>query len=436
MTEPRRRDDPERSFQCVEPKRRRASLYEDVTIDSQPSIHRHVGDRDWPMFFEDGRGMWWAQSTQLSLRATGTRSATPARCGSAPTTSRAPRERSSWRGLWSPRAASGCWTTSPTSGSRSFAATSRCRRSWSTGCGWRSPTAGRDCLSDTITHCVVLDAAMKQRHAQAIVLYALDLDSHFEGFAVEPARQAWLGAEHWQPARGYLERLRTTTDWAKRLVAANLCFEPLVGILLRRELLMRAPKWGGDAVTSSVGHVAQLEWTWIRDWTAELVRFVESDEKHGEANREVLSGFINDWLPEATAAAEGLEPLFADLPAGNGLRGGARQRRARPRRAVRVRRRCGPGGGGAMSDDGKGTYDWVGIVMAKSAEGDAVADVLRGHDGIEIIEQPSFWEIKAKDRLVIDFDEVGEELGFEVDGYAIRHEISTHYGRLWPPMRR
>jgi propane monooxygenase coupling protein len=35
-----------------------------------------------------------------------------------------------------------------------------------------------------------------------------------------------------------------------------------------------------------------------------------------------------------------------------------------------------------------------------------VADVLRGRDGVEIIEQPSFWEIKAKDRLVIDLDEV------------------------------
>jgi propane monooxygenase coupling protein len=75
-------------------------------------------------------------------------------------------------------------------------------------------------------------------------------------------------------------------------------------------------------------------------------------------------------------------------------------------------------------------YDYVGIVMAKSAEGDAVADVLRQHAGVEVIEQPSFWEIKAKDRLVIDFDEVGEELGFEIDGYAIQHEMSTHYGRL------
>ena len=68
--------------------------------------------------------------------------------------------------------------------------------------------------------------------------------------------------------------------------------------------------------------------------------------------------------------------------------------------------------------------------MAKSEEGDAVARVLGAQEGIEMIEQPSFWEIRAKDRLVIDFDQVSEELGFDVDPYAIQHEMSTHYGRL------
>jgi len=76
------------------------------------------------------------------------------------------------------------------------------------------------------------------------------------------------------------------------------------------------------------------------------------------------------------------------------------------------------------------TYDYVGIVMAKSAEGDAVARVVGDLDSIEVIENPSFWDIRAKDRLVIDFDKVSEELGFDVDGYAIQHEMSTHYGRL------
>ncbi len=42
-----------------------------------------------------------------------------------------------------------------------------------------------------------------------------------------------------------------------------------------------------------------------------------------------------------------------------------------------------------------GSYDFVGIVMAKSAEGDAVAEILGRRDGIEVIEQPAFWDIRA-----------------------------------------
>jgi propane monooxygenase coupling protein len=80
-----------------------------------------------------------------------------------------------------------------------------------------------------------------------------------------------------------------------------------------------------------------------------------------------------------------------------------------------------------LSDE---TYDYVGIVMAKSAEGDAVVNVLGEQEGIEVIENTYFWDIRAKDRLIIDFDAVSEELGFDVDPYAIQHEMSTHYGRL------
>ncbi len=86
-----------------------------------------------------------------------------------------------------------------------------------------------------------------------------------------------------------------------------------------------------------------------------------------------------------------------------------------------------------MSDapgGGEGTFDYVGIVMARSAEGDAVADVLREKPGVEIRQQPSFWDIRAPDRLEIDYDEVAEELGSDVDAYTIQHEMSTHYGRM------
>jgi propane monooxygenase coupling protein len=68
--------------------------------------------------------------------------------------------------------------------------------------------------------------------------------------------------------------------------------------------------------------------------------------------------------------------------------------------------------------------------MAKSAEGDAVARALARREGIQVIEQPAFWDIRAEHRLVIPYDEVSEQLGYEIDAYSIQHEMSTHYGRM------
>lgn len=80
-------------------------------------------------------------------------------------------------------------------------------------------------------------------------------------------------------------------------------------------------------------------------------------------------------------------------------------------------------------DDGTGTYDYVGIVMSKSAEGDALADAMRDVEGVEVIENAAFWDIRAKDRLVIDFDTVSDYVGYEVDSNSIQREMSTTYGR-------
>ena len=87
--------------------------------------------------------------------------------------------------------------------------------------------------------------------------------------------------------------------------------------------------------------------------------------------------------------------------------------------------------GEVRADDSVGgEFDYVGICMARSAEGDAVAAVMREKPGVEVIQQPSFWDIRCKHRLEIDFDEVAEELGSDVDAYVIQHEMSTNYGRM------
>ncbi len=169
-------DEAERQFSWYVPRKRRATLYEDVTIDTQPSIHRHL-TRGWPVSFEDGRGTWDDSSTALrsgdwfEFRDPGEQWERPYyQVGTAVEQQiegamRSAREeglvedfRPEWvdflrRFLQIPAyVENGLW--------------------------FALATAGRDCLSDSVSTCVCLQAAMKQRSAQAIVLYAMDLEEH------------------------------------------------------------------------------------------------------------------------------------------------------------------------------------------------------------------------------------------------------------------
>ena len=75
-------------------------------------------------------------------------------------------------------------------------------------------------------------------------------------------------------------------------------------------------------------------------------------------------------------------------------------------------------------------FDHVGLVLQRTGEGDAIVEVLGEQEGIEILAQPSLWEVRAKGRLRLDYDELSEETGLEVDGSLIQVLMSTYYGRM------
>ncbi len=474
-------DEAERQFAWYAPRARRATLYEDVTIDTQPSVHRHL-TRGWPVSFEDGRGTWDDGSTALrsgdwyAFRD-------PGEQWERPFYQAGTRMEQQIEGALQSASDEGLLEDFRPPWVEFLRGQLQIPAYVEHGLWFALATAGRDCLSDSVATCVCLQAAMKQRSAQAIVLYAMDLEEHLGGeFSIQAAQRRFLDDPEWQPTRRLLERLAATADWGEVVLAANLCVEPVVGTLLRRELGIRAAAANGDTVTPVLARAETQEWEWARAWSSSLVRFLLEDSKFGLANRKVIADWVRDWLEQAVEAAMALAPLASALPVGIDVEDAvlrvrayagamleqaglpelcslvgyepaadasgpdrAPARRVRPprerRRAARAER---PGAAAvsrpAASDapatppppspaDGS-TYDFVGIVMAKSAEGDAVAHILAGREDIAVHEQPAFWDIRAADRLVIPYDDVSEELGYEVDAYSIQHEMSTHYGRM------
>jgi ferredoxin-NADP reductase/ferredoxin len=419
----------EREFGWFAPAGRRATLYEDVTIDTQPSIHRHLA-RGWPLSFADGRGTWNDAST--SLRSTNWFAfRDPGQQWERPFYQAAAAGEQQLESALASAAEQGLiedfapdWVT--------FLRTSLQIPAFvEHGLWFALATAARDCLSDAVATCVCLQAAHKQRSAQAIVLYAMDLEPHLGcELPIAAARDAFLRDPGWQPTRRYLERLAATPDWGEVIVAANLCFEPVVGTLIRRELGTRAAAASGDTVTPVLARVATQEWEWARAWTVALVRFLAGDEVHGAHNRAVAEGWLEDWMAPAREAAAALSDAAAQVSeyAERTVQDALSAPAAGEAHGEPAARRRGASAGRRRTPSSDGSHDHVGIVMAKSAEGDAVARFFAGR--AEVIEQPAFWEIRAPDRLVIPYADVSEELGYEINAYSIQHEMSTHYGRM------
>jgi propane monooxygenase small subunit len=307
-------DKSEREFTYFKPRGRRATMYEDVTCDTQPSVQRHLS-RGWLVQFEDGRPGWDLEGSRVRM--------------------------DDWYGFRDP---GGLWErpyyqrgtqsereiVHAVQSARDDGLFSHFDPAWTSflrehgmvpafvdhGLWLATASSARACLSDSITHCMVFEAAMKQRQAQAFVLMSMDYETELGDFSMARAKESWLRAEPWQGAREVVERMMTIRDWVEVLAAVNLCFEPLVGVLVRREMLLRPALAGHDPVTPVLARNAQLEWEWTRDWTLELVRFLTTDEKHGEANREALSDWVATWGDYARTAAEAIVPLLDGLPGG------------------------------------------------------------------------------------------------------------------------
>ncbi len=452
-------DDAHREFAWFTPAKRRATLYEDVTIDTQPSVHRHLR-RGWPVRFADGRGAWDDRSTALrhtdwfAFRDPGEQwERTYYQVGSA--------YEQQLEGAMKAGIEEGLIDDFHPEWVAFLREVLQLPAFLEHGLWFATAVAARDGLSDSLSTCLALQAAMKQRSAQAIVLYAMDLEAFHGEFSIKDARTRWMEDPVWQPLRAYVERLAATTDWCELIIAANVLLEPLAGTLLRRELGTRAAAANGDTLTPTLARVATQEWEWIRGWTVAFCRFVLADPVNGAANRAQIDAWLADWQPQALNATLALRPLAARVPGAINVDGAVAEITAyaqrmledcglsvadggpaRPPSGQRRRVRTGPTRRARVADPevapapvasepaAEGTYDFVGIVMAKSAEGDAVAAVMGRRDGVDVHEHAAFWDVRAKDRLVIPYDEVSEQLGYEIDSYSIQHEMSTHYGRM------
>jgi len=180
--------------------------------------------------------------------------------------------------------------------------------------------AQREALSDTIGNVLCFEGVDRMRHAQAIVIYLMDLEGAVPGFRDAGGKQRWTDDPLYQPARGLIERLMLeTTDWAELAVVTNLILDPILAEVGLSQLVRGFGPFHGDSVTPLIVSTVERDRRRNLAWTEEFVRMVTGQSPRGrevpaaEDNRAVIQQWLDVWTPLVLDATHALAPVY-DLP--------------------------------------------------------------------------------------------------------------------------
>jgi propane monooxygenase small subunit len=299
-----------RTYNYYTPRKRRATLYEDVTVDVQPDPERHL-TQGWIYGFADGIGGYPKEWTALKS--------------------------SDWHRFLDPNEE---WeqtiyrntanvvrqvqqTIANAKEEHVFGAWSR---SWVKiverhVCAWAHAEHGigmhvytacqRDAPTNMINNALAVGATHKLRFGQDIILYNLDLSEELDDFDGSAHRQAWQEDPVWQGVRENVERLTATRDWAEAFFATALVFEPLVGELFRSHFVMQAAAPHGDFVTPAVIGTGEADAHREQRGARHLFELLITDEQFAAENRAQLQSWVDNWAPVSVRAARQLQPIWS-----------------------------------------------------------------------------------------------------------------------------
>ena len=232
-----------RSYNYFTPAKRRATVYEDVTVDVQPDPERHLL-QGWIYGFADGTGGYPQEWTALKS--------------------------SNWHAFLDPNEE---WEQTIYRNNANVvrqigqnlanAKAARAFDGWNRGWiktverhvgAWAHVEHGigmhvylpaqRDAPTNMINNALSVASAHKLRFGQDLILYNLELSESVDGFDGDAHKEAWISDPIWQGVRENVEGITGIRDWAEAFFAAAVIFEPLVGELFRSEFIMQV---GGAA---------------------------------------------------------------------------------------------------------------------------------------------------------------------------------------------
>ena len=298
-----------RKFNYFEPKGRKASHYEDVTVDVQPDPKRYLL-QDWIISFADGTPTysesWTAakSSDWHKFRAVD----------------------QEWERTHYQRQSTivGMISNVVENGRRS-GAVKRFDRAWvkvlqdhlgaykhaEFGLGMATMQAQRYGYTQMVNNAILTNSSYKLRFAQDLTLYLGEIGLDLDGFDQDAGKQHWMEDPVWQGVRRAVETIGGCTDYLEQYFAVNVAFEPLVGELFRSGFVMQVAASQNDFMTPAVVSAAEGDYERNLANTVELFRQLTLDEQHGPANQALFAGWLAKHGAEAVNAANLLQPIWS-----------------------------------------------------------------------------------------------------------------------------
>lgn len=296
-----------RRYRYFEPQGRRATLYEDVTVDVQPDPSRYLL-QGWIMSFADGTPSYHEGTTAVRC-SNWHRFRAPDQEWERPHYQRQSEiERTiktivdSARGAGAPALFDKAWVTTLQDhvGALKHA---------EFGLGVALTKAQRDGVTQMVNNAILTNASYKLRLAQDITLYLGDigLDIEIDGDA---GKKCWMEHDAWQGVRRAIEGIVAATDHVEVYFAVNVVFETLVGDLLRSGLVMRTGPLCNDFLTPAVLSPAVADCQRNLANTIALLLVLVDDTEHGSANKKIIADWLEKYVPLCVEAARQARALW------------------------------------------------------------------------------------------------------------------------------
>ena len=299
-----------RKVNYYEPKGRKATHYEDVTLDVQPDPERYLL-QDWIINFPDGTPTYSKDWT---------------RCKSADWHKYRSVDQE-WEKTHYQRQSTICGTIQSVieNGRRSGAAT-RFDKSWvkilqdhlgaykhaEFGLGTSLMQAQRYGYTQMINNVILTNSSYKLRFAQDLTLYLGEIGLDIEGGIDKDAgKRNWLENPMWQGVRRSIEEIMGSNDYVEQYVAINFVFEPLIGELFRSGFILQMAAASNDFITPSVVSAAESDYERNLANCVEFVHTLLNDATYPLHNSVILGEYINKHAQLAHAAALQLQPLWS-----------------------------------------------------------------------------------------------------------------------------